>query len=125
MRSLCQSFVICLLKHILEDIFSIQVSLGIPQLINVIGGISEFNIYFACFGPSRPAVLVVESLCIFAQANIEVRDARMGDERAQRLDDALSSLVDTLIPVLPGEDEATADERHDDALDLARSIIDG
>ena len=49
----------------------------------------------------------------------------MGDERAQRLDDALSSLVDTLIPVLPGEDEATADERHDDALDLARSIIDG
>ena len=49
----------------------------------------------------------------------------MGDEKAQRLDDALSSLVDTLIPVLPDEDEATADERHDDALDLARSIIEG
>lgn len=49
----------------------------------------------------------------------------MGDDRAQRLDDALSSLVDTLIPSFPGEDEATADERHDDALDLARSIIDG
>ena len=49
----------------------------------------------------------------------------MGDERAQRLDDALSSLVDTLIPALPDEDEATADERRDDALDLARSIIEG
>ena len=48
----------------------------------------------------------------------------MGDEKTQRLDDALSSLVDTLIPVLPDEDEAIADERHDDALDLARSIID-
>ena len=47
----------------------------------------------------------------------------MGDERAQRLDDALSSLVDILIPTLPDEDEATADERHDDALELARNII--
>ena len=47
----------------------------------------------------------------------------MGDDKAQRLDDALSSLVDGLIPVLPDEDEATADERHDDALDLARTII--
>lgn len=49
----------------------------------------------------------------------------MVDEKAQRLDDALSSLVDTLIPAIPGENEATADERHDDALDLARSIIEG
>ena len=49
----------------------------------------------------------------------------MGDERAQRLDDALSSLVDTLIPLLPDDDEATVDERHDDALDMARSIIEG
>ena len=48
----------------------------------------------------------------------------MGDEKAQRLDDALSSLVDILIPALPEEDEVTADERHDDALELARSIID-
>lgn len=48
----------------------------------------------------------------------------MGDEKAQRLDDALSSLVDILIPALPDEDEAAADERHDDALELARSIID-
>ncbi|KAL6721335.1 Microtubule-nucleating Tub4p (gamma-tubulin) complex component [Lecanora helva] len=49
----------------------------------------------------------------------------MGDERSQRLDDALSSLVDILVPKLHNEDEATADERHDDALDLARSIIEG
>lgn len=48
----------------------------------------------------------------------------MGDAKAQRLDDALSSLVDILVPALPDEDEATADERHDDALELARSIID-
>lgn len=48
----------------------------------------------------------------------------MGDEKAQRLDDALSSLVGILIPTLPDEDEAAADERHDDALDLARNIID-
>lgn len=48
----------------------------------------------------------------------------MGDEKAQRLDDALSSLVGILVPALPDEDEATADERHDDALELARSIID-
>lgn len=48
----------------------------------------------------------------------------MGDEKAQRLDDALSSLVDILVPTLPDEDEAAADERHDDALELARNIID-
>ena len=48
----------------------------------------------------------------------------MGDEKAQRLDDALSSLVDLLVPALPDEDEATADKKYDDALDLARSIID-
>ena len=47
----------------------------------------------------------------------------MGDEKAQRLDDALSSLVDILIPALPDEDDALADQRHDNALDLARSII--
>ncbi|KAL2045657.1 hypothetical protein N7G274_002086 [Stereocaulon virgatum] len=47
----------------------------------------------------------------------------MSDEKAQRVDDALSSLVDILIPILPDEDEVIADERHDDALDLARSII--
>ena len=47
----------------------------------------------------------------------------MGDGRTQRFDDALSSLVDNLVPTLEEEDEATADERHDDALELARNII--
>ena len=47
----------------------------------------------------------------------------MGDERSQRFDDALSSLVDILVPVLPGEDEEAADDRHEDAVDLANSII--
>ena len=48
----------------------------------------------------------------------------MGDEKAQRMDDALSSLVDIIIPAIPGEDDALADQRHDNALELARSIID-
>ena len=48
----------------------------------------------------------------------------MGDERAQRFDDALSSLVDILLPPLPDEDEDAADDRHEDAVDLARGIID-
>ena len=47
----------------------------------------------------------------------------MGDEKAQRFEDALSSLVDVLIPALPGEDEDTADDRHDNALEHARYII--
>ncbi|KAI9881450.1 MAG: Microtubule-nucleating Tub4p (gamma-tubulin) complex component [Pleopsidium flavum] len=48
----------------------------------------------------------------------------MADEKAQRIHDALSSLVDALIPTIPDEDEADADERHDNAVDLARSILD-
>ena len=48
----------------------------------------------------------------------------MGDERVQRVDDAISTLVDILVPHLEGEDEATADERHDDGVDLAHSILD-
>lgn len=59
------------------------------------------------------------------KSRLDSNNAQMVDEKAQRLDDALSSLVDTLIPPLPEEDEAAADERHDNALDLARSIIEG
>jgi hypothetical protein len=44
--------------------------------------------------------------------------------KTQRIQDALSSLVDALIPTIPDEDEADADERHDNAVDLARSILD-
>ena len=47
----------------------------------------------------------------------------MGDERAQRLDDLLSSLVNNLIPILPDEDEATADDRRDEAFDLSSRIL--
>ncbi|KAI9833591.1 MAG: hypothetical protein M1819_003544 [Sarea resinae] len=47
----------------------------------------------------------------------------MSDDKARRIDDALSSLVDATIPSYPGEDEAIADERHDNALDLARNIL--
>lgn len=47
----------------------------------------------------------------------------MGYDKARRFDDALSSLVDILIPTLPDEDEVAADERHDDALDFAKGII--
>ena len=48
----------------------------------------------------------------------------MGDDRAQRFEDALSSLVDVLVPPLPDEDEDAADDRHDDALEQARRSID-
>ncbi|KAL9638987.1 MAG: hypothetical protein Q9164_001221, partial [Protoblastenia rupestris] len=47
----------------------------------------------------------------------------MGDKRAQRLDDLLSSLVNNLIPILPDEDEATADDRRDEAFDLSSRIL--
>ena len=45
------------------------------------------------------------------------------DEKAKRFDDALSSLVDNLIPTPFDEDEAVADQIHDEALDLARRLI--
>lgn len=50
-------------------------------------------------------------------------DVQMGDDRARRFDDALASLVDNLVPALEGEEEATADQRHDEALELASNII--
>ncbi|KAI9738322.1 MAG: Microtubule-nucleating Tub4p (gamma-tubulin) complex component [Cirrosporium novae-zelandiae] len=47
----------------------------------------------------------------------------MAEERAKRINDALSSLVDSLIPVYPDDDEEVADERHDNALELARHVV--
>ncbi|KAL9103408.1 MAG: hypothetical protein Q9163_001547 [Psora crenata] len=47
----------------------------------------------------------------------------MGHERSQRFDDALSSLVSSLIPALPSDDDEVADERHDEAVEVARTII--
>ncbi|KAG8529428.1 uncharacterized protein KY384_006065 [Bacidia gigantensis] len=49
----------------------------------------------------------------------------MGDERGRRIDDALSHLVDNLVPVSDDENEDVADARHDQAVDLARNIIEG
>ena len=49
----------------------------------------------------------------------------MGDERSRRVNDALSSLVQTFVPPLQDEDKAIAEERHEEALDLAKSIIEG
>ena len=47
----------------------------------------------------------------------------MSDVNAQRFDHALSSLIEILVPAQPGEDEETTDDRQDDALELARSLI--
>lgn len=47
----------------------------------------------------------------------------MSDDRAKRIDDALASLVDIIIPSNPDEDEVLIDEKHDRALHLARSIL--
>jgi gamma-tubulin complex component 3 len=46
----------------------------------------------------------------------------MADDRARRIDDALASLVDSLLPA-PSDDENDLDARHENALELARSII--
>ncbi|KAL8630146.1 hypothetical protein Q9189_004150 [Teloschistes chrysophthalmus] len=48
----------------------------------------------------------------------------MGDGRSNRVGSALSALIQTLIPPLTNEDDASLDERRDDALALATSIID-
>ena len=50
-------------------------------------------------------------------------NAHMDHERAQRIDDTLSSVIDYLIPILPDEDEKSAEERRDKAHDIARHII--
>lgn len=49
----------------------------------------------------------------------------MGDDRSQRVGSALSALVETLIPPIVDEDNASLDERRDEAKALASSIIDG
>ena len=46
----------------------------------------------------------------------------MSNEQA-RIDDALSSLVDSFLPALPGEDEEVDDERRDAAFDRAKDIL--
>ncbi|KAI9671896.1 MAG: Microtubule-nucleating Tub4p (gamma-tubulin) complex component [Caeruleum heppii] len=48
----------------------------------------------------------------------------MSGPQSRRIDDALSSLVDAFIPGAPHEDDQEVDARRDDALDLAKSILD-
>ena len=47
----------------------------------------------------------------------------MATEQSQRVDDALSSLVDAFLPAVPGEDEEVDDERRDNAFDLAKNVL--
>ncbi|KAL9029001.1 MAG: hypothetical protein Q9196_002709 [Gyalolechia fulgens] len=47
----------------------------------------------------------------------------MGDDKSRRVGSALSALVESLIPRINDEDDASLDERRDEALALATSII--
>lgn len=49
----------------------------------------------------------------------------MGDESSRRVDDALSALVQRFFTSSPDEDVIVPEKRRQEALDLARSIIDG
>ena len=49
----------------------------------------------------------------------------MGDTKKQRVDNALSSLIDNLIPRSADKDNGTTDETRDDALEWAKDIIEG
>ena len=49
----------------------------------------------------------------------------MGDVKKQRVDSALSSLIDNLIPLSLPEDGSTSNERRDDALEWAKTIVHG
>ena len=48
----------------------------------------------------------------------------MSADRLRRIDEGLVTLIGNLLPPLPNEDEESQDARHDEALDLAKSIID-
>lgn len=60
-----------------------------------------------------------------ARSTIRKHNAQMGDDRSRRVGSALSALIESLIPRINDEDDASLDERRDDALALATSIIDG
>lgn len=48
----------------------------------------------------------------------------MSRTQADRIDDALSQLVERLLPQIVGEDDAEGDERYFAALEVARETID-
>ncbi len=48
----------------------------------------------------------------------------MSKTREQRVEEALSQLVERTLPFNQNEDEAAADERYDNALDVVKDILD-
>lgn len=49
----------------------------------------------------------------------------MGDVKRQRVDSALSSLIDNLISRSPNEDSSTSNKGRDDALEWAKTVVHG
>lgn len=77
-----------------------------------------YLILFACSPPNSR---------VNARQNIlfVLGNARMGDEKARRVDDALSTLVQSFLPSLPNDDLIVREKRGQKAINLARSIIEG
>lgn len=50
-------------------------------------------------------------------------NAHMGDEKGHRIDGAFSGLIKNLIPSLPDEDKADAEERLRHAVQFGKSIL--
>jgi hypothetical protein len=48
----------------------------------------------------------------------------MAEEQERRVHDAIVALVEQFLPSIPDEDEHIEEQRIDDAVDLARSILD-
>jgi hypothetical protein len=48
----------------------------------------------------------------------------MGQDREQRIDTAIDSLISHIIPADPLEDEEVAQERHDACFELVKTILD-
>lgn len=48
----------------------------------------------------------------------------MVEDREQRIRSGLDSLIEQLVPGFPGEDDESVDERQENALQVARSILD-
>ena len=47
----------------------------------------------------------------------------MANDRAERVEDALLSLVDAYLTAAPGEDEDILEDRRDEAAERAREIL--
>lgn len=61
---------------------------------------------------------------LFTSSNLSaLKKAHMGDATKQRVDSALSSLIDNLVLRSSEEDKATTNERRDKALEWAKGVI--